>query len=104
METITFTLGGNKKMVFLSTLTEGRLLVNYLAGIKEKKLPDLLAQCEIHHKTVDVPNYLIGAYKAKGYKVSEFAKLNGTYSIEVVPHLVFQVVNERESLSWERIE
>lgn len=100
METITFTLGGHKKMVYESTLTEGQLLYHYLAEIKEQHLPNLLQ----YDKGIEVPNYLVGAYKAKGYKVEEYSKGCGTYRVDVVPELVFQVVKEREEISWERIE
>lgn len=102
METITFTLGGHKKMVYESTLTEGQILCHYLAVVKEDKLPNLLDPA--NHKSVEVPSFLIGAYRAKGYEVDQFNKGCGTYKPEVVPELVFQVVRKREYLSWERVD
>ena len=99
MNIITFDIGRSRKQAkYLCSIEEDHLLNQYFYAIKQMKLPNLL-EC----REIEVPNYLVGAYRAKGFNVENHNKNCGKYEATVIPELIFQVVESRnKELEWER--
>lgn len=97
MGQIAFKFGERKALVYSVERTQDEILTQYSQEIKDKKLPNLLD----YQGALEIPSYLIGPYKVKGYPTEKFYKGCGTYNIEIVPELVLEVSGEE---SWERID